>query len=112
MGPPTDGLVRQLQHFRSKIQARYKVERMILFGSRARGKTHRFSDVDLIVVSPHFRRKNIVARASPLYLEWDRDFPVDFVCDTPEECAALCRRPGVGKGALLDGVTIRASGLR
>ena len=109
MGPPTDGLVRQLQHFRSKIQARYKVERMILFGSRARGKTHRFSDVDLIVVSPHFRRKNIVARASPLYLEWDLDFPVDFLCYTPEEFAALSRRPSLVKVVLSEGIPIPAS---
>src|SRR5438034_11736058 len=100
MGPPTDGLVRQLQHFRSKIQARYKVERMILFGSRARGKTHRLSDVDLIVVSPHFRRKNIIARGSPLYLEAAPDFPAHFLCYTPEESAPLTWLPSMLNRAL------------
>jgi uncharacterized protein len=109
MGPSTDGLVRQLQHFRGRIQARYKVEKMILFGSRAHGKTHRFSDVDLIIVSPRFRRKNIIARASPLHLEWDLDLPVDFLCYTPEEFAALSRRPSLVQEALREGIPIPPS---
>ncbi|OGS45258.1 MAG: hypothetical protein A3K66_03715 [Euryarchaeota archaeon RBG_16_67_27] len=106
MGSPTDGLVRRLQRFRRKVAGRYKIERMILFGSYARGRTHRFSDVDLIVVSPRFRRKNISARASPLYLEWDLELPVDFLCYTPEEFEALSKRPSLVREALGEGITI------
>ena len=83
MGSPSDGLIRELKDFRRRISTRYGVQRMILFGSRARGSPHRHSDVDLIVVSPKFKRKNIVERASPLYMEWDLDLPVDFLCYTP-----------------------------
>lgn len=109
MGSSTDGLVRDLQRFRRKIEARYQIERMILFGSRARGKTHRFSDVDLIVVSPRFRRKNIAARASGLHLAWDLELPVDFLCYTPEEFDALSRRPSLVREALREGIPIPAS---
>lgn len=108
MGSSTDGLVQRLQRFRRKVAPRYKLERMILFGSYARGKTHRFSDVDLIVVSPRFRRKNIAERASPLYLEWDLDLPVDFLCYTPEEFETLSKRPSLVREALEEGITIPA----
>jgi hypothetical protein len=79
---------------------------MILFGSRARGTPHRYSDVDLIIVSPKFRRKNIVDRASPLYLEWEPDLPVDFLCYTPEEFDKLSQRGGLVREALREGVII------
>ena len=36
------------------ISGRVRVERVILFGSRARGEANEGSDVDLLVVSPDF----------------------------------------------------------
>lgn len=106
MGSAADGLIRELRAFRRKISKRYGVQRMILFGSRARGDPHKHSDVDLIIVSPKFRRKNIVERASPLYLEWDIDLPVDFLCYTPEEFDKVSRRGGLVREALREGVLI------
>ncbi len=106
MGTPTDRLVRELRVFRSRIASRYKVERMVLFGSRARGEPHRDSDVDLIIVSPRFRRKNVSQRASPLYLEWMLKLPVDFLCYTPEEFEDLAGRPSLVREALREGITI------
>ncbi len=35
-----------------------KVEKMILFGSYAKGKIHPYSDVDICVVSPQFGKKD------------------------------------------------------
>jgi len=106
MGSPSDGLIRELKDFRRKISKRYGVQRMILFGSRARGSPHRDSDVDLIVVSPKFKRKNIVDRASPLYMEWDLNLPVDFLCYTPEEFDDLSKRPSIVREAIREGVSI------
>ena len=108
MGSPPDRLVRQLRRFRRKISARHGVQKMILFGSFARGRTHRDSDVDLIVVSPRFRRKNVSQRASPLYLEWDLELPVDFLCYTPEEFRDLSTRPSLVREALREGIVIPA----
>lgn len=79
---------------------------MILFGSRARGKVHRYSDVDLLIVSEKFRRKDVIDRAYPLYLEWDLDYPVDFLCYTPEEFRRLSRRVSIVREALREGIAI------
>ncbi len=108
MGSASVRLIQNLRTFRRKVSARYGIERMILFGSRARGRTHRFSDVDLIVVSRRFRRKDAIERAYPLHLEWDLDLPVDFLCYTPEEFAALSRRGGLVREALREGIEIPA----
>ena len=106
MGSKTDGLIRDLRRFRRKVSQQFGVEKMILFGSRARGEAHEYSDVDLIVVSAKFRRKNIVERASPLHMEWELDLPVDFLCYTPEELRRLSRRPTLVREALRDGIPI------
>src|SRR2546427_123917 len=106
MSSPSDGLIRELKSFRRKVSTRYGVQRMILFGSRARGGPRRDSDVDLIVVSPKFKRKNIVERASPLYMEWDLNLPVDFLCYTPEEFDELSKRPSIVRVALDEGILI------
>ena len=106
MGSKTDGLIENLRRFRKRLQKRYAIERMILFGSTARGHAGRFSDVDLIVVSRKVRRKGAIERAAPLYLEWDLGVPVDFLCYTPEEFRALSRRGGLVREALRDGILI------
>lgn len=51
-----------------------RVEKVILFGSYARGRPRPYSDVDLAVISPSFRRKGVfdiqerLARAASKYL--------------------------------------------
>ncbi len=99
-------LISELRRFRKKLQKRYAIEQMILFGSTARGQTGRYSDVDLIVVSKRFRRKGAIERATPLYLEWDLGVPVDFLCYTPEEFRILSRRGGLVREALREGIHI------
>lgn len=106
MGSPPAGLMRDLRSFRRKVAKRFGVQRMILFGSRARGTPRPASDVDLIVVSAQFRRQGAIERAGPLYLEWDLELPVDFLCYTPEEFEALSRRGGLVREALREGVVV------
>lgn len=106
MGSKTDGLIEDLRRFRRKLQKRYAIERMILFGSRARGQAREFSDVDLIIVSRKFHRKGAIERAAPLHLEWDLEVPVDFLCYTPEEFRRLSARGGLVKEALREGISI------
>jgi len=103
MGSPPDGLIRELRDFRRKLSRRLPVRRMLLFGSRASGRVHRYSDVDLIVVSEKFRGRNAIDRAYPVRLEWDLDYPVDFLCYTPEEFRLLSRRPSLVRQALREG---------
>lgn len=107
MGSTSNGLMEDLKRFRTKVAKRYAIERMILFGSRARGHAHQFSDVDIILVSKKFRRKGAIERAIPFHLEWELNLPVDFLCYTPEEFETLSRRPGLVKEALLEGIHVR-----
>ncbi len=106
MGPSTDALVRELRRFRRRIAGRYPLDVMILFGSQAKGVARRDSDVDLIVVSPRFRRKNAIDRAYPLHLEWDLGRPVDFLCYTPEEFNRLRKQITIVKEAVEKGIEI------
>jgi len=108
MGSSSDGLIRELRAFRRKAARRYHIQKMVLFGSRATGEARRDSDVDLIVVSESFRRKNAVDRAYLMRLEWDLKYAVDFLCYTPEEFRVYSRAPGIVRQALKEGRTIPA----
>lgn len=81
---------------------------MILFGSRARGRARHDSDVDLLLVGERFRRKGAIGRAYPLYLEWELDYSVNFLCYTPEEFRKLSKRPSIVRVALEEGIPITA----
>jgi predicted nucleotidyltransferase len=80
---------------------------MFLFGSRAWGKPHQDSDIDLIIVSPTFRKKKPLARGLNLYDHWSLDYPVDFLCYTPEEFEKLKKKITIVKEAVERGIEIR-----
>jgi uncharacterized protein len=66
------------------------VSKIILFGSQARGRTHKDSDVDFIIVSDDFRGKDIFERAGLIgdveYLTVKKyKIPIDLLLKTPEE---------------------------
>ena len=50
-------LINDLRIFKKSLSREIPIKKMILFGSYATGKTHRWSDIDLIVVSNKFRKK-------------------------------------------------------
>lgn len=43
-----------IEAFTARIAERYRVERVVLFGSYALGTPHALSDIDILVVSPDF----------------------------------------------------------
>ncbi len=96
-------LLKQLKAFKLKNG----IERMYLFGSRAKGKPRPESDVDLIIVSPRFRGKGILERSPPLYLKWEYEYPVDFLCYTPAEFVRLKKQVSIVSQALRDGIEVK-----
>ena len=70
------------------------IQKVILYGSRAKGKARKWSDIDVCVISPNFKNKD------PLEYLWlkktDRDIeamispvgfrPKDFVDESPLAC--------------------------
>lgn len=99
-------LIRDLNRFAKKISKEYSPERIILFGSQAKGKATKHSDVDLIIVSSKFKNKHKLDRSPNLYLKWNIDYPVDFLCYTPEEFERKKKQIGIVQQAVKEGIEI------
>lgn len=109
MDPPDD-LLSVLAEFRDRLEeAVGPVEHLVLFGSHARGDTHEWSDVDLLVVSPAFEGDTAVARAGRARRLWPIHFPVDILCYTPEEFERLRRQVSIVRVALDEGIDVAAA---
>ena len=78
-------LVMELKKFKVNLAKEVPVQKMILFGSQAKGKAHQWSDVDLLIVSSKFKKIKPYKRARGFYDHWAIDKPVDFLCYTPKE---------------------------
>ena len=89
------------------IAAGFNVERVILFGSRARGTANRDSDVDLLVVMRYTGRETdqavrILTRVNPRYA-------VDLLVRTPADTARRYRQyDPLIRDALDNGVVLYA----
>ncbi len=93
-------LTAELRKFKLRLSRQLPVERMILFGSRAAGRAHVFSDVDLIIVSPAFRGAKTYERPLGFFRFWELDEPVDFLCYTPEEFRKLSKMATIAREAV------------
>lgn len=101
-------IVKAVERLKRALGAEIPIERVLLFGSRARGDARPNSDVDLILVSSAFRGKSLVRRTYPVRKAWDLDVPVDFVCYTPEEFEEMSHRATLVRVALEEGREIEA----
>lgn len=102
----TKEAVKELQRIKKELRKDYKIERMILFGSRARGDELLTSDVDLIVVSKDF--KNIPFRKRPdKFLDaWLLPVDLEVLCYAPEELKRKQKEIGLVQEALKQGKKI------
>lgn len=58
---------KSLTTFKSRVQQRFQHSKILLFGSFAKGKTNTYSDIDVLVVSPEFRKISQEKRLDVLY---------------------------------------------
>jgi predicted nucleotidyltransferase len=70
--------------------ARFGVQRVILFGSHARGGFHEGSDIDLIVI--HETKERFIDRTATFLEIMDPQLPVDVLVYTPAEYDAMKQR--------------------
>ena len=89
-----------------KFKEQNKIEKMYFFGSMAYGEPNKNSDIDLIVVSKKFAGKGLLNRAPNLYIKWNLNYPVDFLCYTPEEFNKLKKQVTIVREAIKDGIEI------
>ena len=98
--------IKILKEFKKKISKYLPIHKLILFGSRAKGKTHKDSDFDLIIVSEDFEGKKSFKRGIGFYNYWNIDYPVDFLCYTPQEFNKMKNKITIVKNAVKEGIEI------
>jgi uncharacterized protein len=103
MGKETDKIDEGIRDFRKESSREFGIEEIVIFGSAVRGKMKRDSDIDLIIVSKKFRGKKFFKRGIGLHKYWKLDYPVDFLCYTPEEFKKNSKKVSIVSQALKDG---------
>lgn len=100
-GPVED---RKLTNFRREVSKKFRLDRAILFGSRARGDALKRSDYDIILVSRDFEGRQFTERASEVLKCITKYFPMDLLCYTPEEFKEKSRQIGIVRKAVREGI--------
>lgn len=93
-----------------KLKERNKLDKVILFGSFARGDFGQYSDVDILVISKNFKGVKKLKRSPKLYYDIHNnlklEFDVDFACYTPEEFNILKNKSVLVKEAVEQGIEV------
>lgn len=83
-------VIDDLRRYAETLRARWGGLTMILYGSYARGDFNLWSDVDVILVSEHFRGMSFVTRCVELS---DAPPRLEAICWTPEEAVKALSKP-------------------
>lgn len=89
--------------FVRKLKTKFKLNQVILFGSRARGNNWKTSDYDFIIVSESFAGKKFPERMAEIYDSWDAPQDIEPLCYTPEEFERRKRELGLVAVAVKEG---------
>ncbi len=101
-----ENIINELKLFKKELSRHVPIQKMMLFGSFAKGTPHQWSDVDLLLVSPAFRKKKFHQRLRGLNDYWTLSKPVDFLCYSPEEFDKLRKSISLVKTIVKEGVDI------
>lgn len=97
---------REIEKFVERLKEKIKVEKVIIFGSRAREDYLEDSDVDLIIVSRDFEGVLFYERMDKLILLWESPLDLEALCYTPEEFKKKKREIGIVRQAVEEGVEV------
>lgn len=99
-----------VRKFKKRIAKKFFVEKIIIFGSAARGRLRKDSDIDIIVVSKKYGRKDVFKIVPKLYGEWHEkekiDYPVDIILFNRKEFNKLEKEVSIVSEALREGIEI------
>jgi predicted nucleotidyltransferase len=82
--PMAPSVQREIESITAQLIAKYKPEKIILFGSAARGNATADSDLDFLIIkndTPHRGRDRMIEVSRLI----DRNLPADFLVYRPEE---------------------------
>ncbi len=99
-------LTRGFQRFLERLVRALDPERVVLFGSRARGDYRPTSDFDLLIVSTHFRNVRWIDRAVLAIRLWDLPLDLEPICLTPEEFRKRSKEISLVNEAVREGVVV------
>jgi len=103
---PDKNTMRLLEEHLQFLRAKFKPEKILLFGSRARGDHLEESDIDLLVVSGEFERIPFRERMVQAYGMWDKKEDLEQLCYTPKEFEAKKKEIGIVRQAVKDGIAL------
>ena len=89
-----------------RLREEWRAQQVILFGSRARGDGHEWSDVDVVVVSPLFRGQRFIDRGPAVLTALGCPAFVEPLCYTPEEFERQRNEPGIVAMAVREGIRL------
>jgi predicted nucleotidyltransferase len=75
--------LRDIEELSRRIASEFRPQRIVLFGSHARGDASPDSDVDLLVVVPH--EGTAVEKSVEIRLKLRPGFPLDLIVRSPEK---------------------------
>jgi len=107
MDKKSNELIVKLKEFKQNTWNKIILDKIILFGSRAKGTAKKNSDVDLILVSKDFKGEKSFKRPAQFYVDWNYDYDVDIICLTPQELERKKKQIGLIKNALKEGIIIK-----
>lgn len=94
----------ELQNIVDQLVKNYQPEKIILFGSFASGRTHKWSDIDLVAVKK--TNKRFYDRIGEISTFLPHNFPIDILVYTPEELVQMksnyfIKNEVLGKGKVM-----------
>ncbi len=98
--------VDEIKKFVKRVKEVIRVEKLIVFGSRARGDYLEDSEVNLIIVSRDFEGVPFYERMDKLILLWESPLDLDVLCYTPEEFKMKQKEICIVREAVEEGVVI------
>jgi predicted nucleotidyltransferase len=95
-----------MKSFVKKLGRKFKIDKVILFGSRARGDNFVNSDFDIIVVSDDFEGQHFLDRIPKVLELWNFPYDLEPLCYTTKEFVKA-KQSSLIKLALKEGVVFK-----
>ncbi|MBE0446737.1 MAG: nucleotidyltransferase domain-containing protein [Actinobacteria bacterium] len=99
----------RILEFVHEIKAHLSIDKIILFGSRARGDALKDSDYDFIVVSSDFEGVFFTDRIKMLYSYWHQPQALEALCYTPAEFKEKLNQITIVREAVHEGIDLTAA---
>ena len=94
---------------KKSLLSKFYVDKIILFGSQARGTADKKSDIDLLIITSKFKNRYAIMREIRRSL-LSFDFAFDIIAVTPEEFERDKNIPGtIARYASQEGITLYES---